>query len=293
VSTPLVFKKAQKSQAKLRLSIAGPSGSGKTYTALAIATNLGKRVAVVDTENSSASKYADKFSFDALNLDTFSPETYIQALEAAKQGDYDVVVIDSLSHSWFGKDGAIEQADRAEKRIGNKFAAWRDVTPLYNRMIMSIIQAPFHVIATLRTKTEYVIEENERGKKVPKKVGLQAIAKENSEYEFDVVGEMNQENDLVITKTRCSLLNNQVYKRPGADIAKILQAWLSDGPKAEEASKAEDTSPVNGWLNRIANSGSLPELEMLAVEIRKLDGKSQSLLIEPYKTRKSILQGVQ
>src|SRR5947208_2781832 len=66
------FARATKHQAKLRLTLDGPSGSGKTYSALAIATALGARIALIDTEHGSAKKYAgDPFVFDLLELDSF------------------------------------------------------------------------------------------------------------------------------------------------------------------------------------------------------------------------------
>ena len=125
----LAFQKATKRQAKLRMALIGPSGSGKTFTALTLATALGKRVGVIDTEHGSASKYADRFAFDCLNLTSFSPGTYVEAIAAAAAAGFDVLIIDSLSHAWSGKDGALEQVDKkaAASRSGNSFTAWRDV----------------------------------------------------------------------------------------------------------------------------------------------------------------------
>lgn len=228
------FKKATKTQARLRLALIGPSGSGKTYSALAIAKHLGDRVAVIDTERGSASKYADLFSFDALELDTFAPTTYVEAIHAAEAAGYDVLIIDSLSHAWMGKEGALEQVDRAAKRSqsNNSYTAWRDVTPMHNALIDAILQSACHIIVTMRAKTEYVLEENERGKKVPRKVGMAPVQRDGMEYEFDVVGDMNQENDLIISKTRCPALTGQVINKPGEQIAKTLKVWLSDGAPA-------------------------------------------------------------
>src|SRR6185295_1456227 len=105
VMTDFTFTKATKKAAKGRIAIDGPSGSGKTYTALTIATTLGDRIAVIDTEHGSASKYADLFDFDTLHLHRYSPQILIDALAAAAAGGYDVVAIDSLSHFWMGTDG--------------------------------------------------------------------------------------------------------------------------------------------------------------------------------------------
>jgi hypothetical protein len=126
-----MFKKATKTQIKLRLALTGPSGSGKTYSSLALASHLGKRIAVIDTEHGSASRYADLFEFDVVELESFHPNRYVKAIMAAQQAGYDVVVIDSLSHAWMGKDGELELVDRAK----NSFAAWKDVRPLERALI--------------------------------------------------------------------------------------------------------------------------------------------------------------
>ncbi len=219
----------------MRLALIGPSGSGKTYSALRIASHLanGGRVAVIDTEHGSASKYADIFDFDTLELDTFSPQTYIDAIRAADQAGYSVLVIDSLSHAWIGKEGALELVDRAAKRSqsGNTFAAWRDVTPLHNALVDAILQSNCHIIATMRAKTEYAIEEDNRGKKVPRKIGLAPVQRDGLEYEFDVVADMDVDNNMIVSKTRCPALHGQVYAKPGENVAKILVDWLSDGEK--------------------------------------------------------------
>src|SRR5262245_28312049 len=155
------FKQATKKQAKLRMAIIGPSGSGKTYSALAVGQHLGKKIAVIDTESGSASKYVGKFQFDVLELESHEPTTYIEAIEAAEAAGYDVLIIDSLSHAWMGRGGALEQVDRIAKRTqsGNSFTAWRDVTPQHNALVEAMLRCKCHLIATMRAKTEYVMEE--------------------------------------------------------------------------------------------------------------------------------------
>src|ERR1051326_6849372 len=89
----LMFTRAVKTDAKLRLALAGPPGSGKTFTALSLAHALadGQGVAVIDTEHGSASKYADLFPpFDCVNLETFHPDLYIEAIKAAEQAGYEI-----------------------------------------------------------------------------------------------------------------------------------------------------------------------------------------------------------
>lgn len=224
------FKRATKSQAKLRMALMGPSGSGKTFTALSVAGALGK-VAVIDTEHGSASKYGDRFTFDVLELTDYHPQQYIDAIRAAGEGDYEVLVIDSLSHAWNGSGGVLEIVDKAAKRSDSKntFAAWRDATPLHNQLVEALLAAPLHLIVTMRSKTEYVLERDERGKMTPRKVGMAPVQREGMEYEFDVVAEMDMQNTLVVTKTRIPKLTGKVIPCPGAALGETLKAWLMDG----------------------------------------------------------------
>lgn len=235
------------------MAIDGPSGSGKTYTSLLIAQELGERFALIDTEHGTASKYAgDVANFDTVQLESFSPETYVKAIEAARDAGYPVLVIDSLSHAWDGVEGALEQVDKVAKRStsGNSFTAWRDVTPMHRRLVEAILAYPGHVIATMRVKTEYVMETDSRGKTVPKKIGLAPVQRAGIEYEFDVVGDIDHEHDMVISKSRCSKVAEVgVYKKPGKKFAHELLAWLEDGAErvAQPTSPNGEPSPKD-WL---------------------------------------------
>lgn len=228
------FRRATKSQAKLRMAIMGPSGSGKTFTSLAVAATLASepgRVAVIDTEHGSASKYGDRFTFDVLELSDYHPQQYIDAIHAAGESDYEVLVIDSLSHAWNGSGGVLEIVDRAARRSEsrNTFAAWRDATPLHNQLVEALLAVPLHLITTMRSKTEYVLERDERGKMTPRKIGLAPIQREGMEYEFDVVAEMDMTNTLIVGKTRISRLTGKVIPSPGEALGKTLLDWLNDG----------------------------------------------------------------
>lgn len=241
-----MFQKATKSQAKLRMALDGPSGSGKTYTALAIAKHLGQKIALIDTERGSASKYADLFEFDTCDLPSFAPANYVAALQAAGKAGYDVVIIDSLTHAWSGQGGCLDQVDSAAAiNRGNTYVAWRKVTPEHNKLVDAILQAPFHVIGTMRTKTEYVMEANERGKQTPRKVGLAPIQRDGMEYEFDVVADLDLDHRLMISKTRCAALDKYVQERDGEKVAGILKAWLSDGEPSKPIvrSETEESAP--------------------------------------------------
>jgi nucleoside-triphosphatase THEP1 len=226
------FKKATKAAAKLRLGLVGPAGSGKTYTALRVAKGLGGKIAVIDTERGSASLYAGErgIDFDVIELETYEVQKFVDGIKAAVDGGYSVLVIDSLSHAWAGKGGILEFVDNAGKRNqgGGNFGAWREATPQHNRLVDAILGAPLHLICTLRSKVEYVVE-NVGGRNQVRKVGLQPVQRDGLEYEFTVVGDVTQDHDLVVTKTRAAFLKDAVIREAGEDLGQQLAAWLSDG----------------------------------------------------------------
>jgi hypothetical protein len=237
----MTFQKATKKSARLRMALIGVAGAGKTYTALSIASHLGQRIAVLDTERGSASKYSDLFEFDVMEPENFSPKTYVDAIEAAEAAGYDVIILDSLSHAWAGKDGALELVDRAARRAqsNNNFGAWRDVTPLHNAMVDTIIGSKIHIIATMRAKTEYVQEKDPKtGRTSVRKVGMAPVQRDGLEYEFDVVADIDSENNLVVGKTRCPAIAGAVFNKAGKEIALRLKNWLTDGGVAREAAAA-------------------------------------------------------
>lgn len=270
------FKKATKEQAKLRFFLAGPSGSGKTWTALSMAAALGHRVAVIDTEHHSASKYADRFEFDALNLDTPTIKAYEDAIRLACSERYDVLVIDSLTHAWLTAQQMVDDA-AARMKSANSYMAWGSVTPVWNQLLRTIITTNLHVIGTSRSKVDYVLEQV-NGKQVPRKVGMAPIMRDGCEYEFDVSAEMDLDHNMIIGKTRCPELDGKVLKKPGADVAEILLEWVSRGaaPQSETqpATKPEMTpeqTEFNAWVTPHIKAGRLSR-ETVSTSLRLNEG---------------------
>lgn len=226
------FQKATKKQAKARIALDGPSGAGKTWTALTTATSLadGGKIALIDSERGSASKYADRFDFDVLELDgNFHPDRYMEAIRQAASAGYAVVVIDSLTHAWAGSGGVLEVVDAAKTRFGgNSYMAWSVGTPLWQALIDSMLGAPLHVIATMRSKTKFV-EDDSSGKKQYKRAGTETVARDGVEYEFDVVGDLDLDHTMVVSKSRAGERLKDVYRRPGAEFGEEVLAWLTDG----------------------------------------------------------------
>lgn len=246
-----MFTPASKKEAKLRLALVGPSGGGKTWTALALATAMGGKVALVDTENGSASKYADKFCFDTVQLSPpFHPSKFIEAIQTAQMLGYRTVILDSLSAMWTGTGGIVSIVDdiATMSKSQNSFFAWGEGTNLYNELINAIVQSQVHVIGTMRSKQEYVLEKNEKGKVVPTRVGTRPIMRKDFEYEFDMVLTMDLQNKATVTKTRCDELPmGTVVPKPGAGLGRTLMTWLVGAEWVEAKCEAAVNFAAAAW----------------------------------------------
>lgn len=234
-----MFKKAERKQARLRLALAGPSGSGKTYSALQMAKGLGSKIAVIDTEHGSASLYADAAEFDVMELHApYSPERYVEAIQAAEAAGYDVLIIDSYSHEWTGPGGCLEINDETAKARfkGNTWSAWSETTPRHRKLTDKILTSPLHIICTMRSKTETVQGE---GKKIVK-LGLKSEQRDGTDYEFTVVLDVTHDGHYAVaSKDRTRLFQHPEVITP--ETGKKLLAWLNDGRNQEQqASDAAD-----------------------------------------------------
>lgn len=240
---------AVKEQLKARVAITGPSGAGKTYTALQWATAIAESapILVIDSERRSASLYADRFSFDSIDwTPPYDPDELASTIADAA-GKYAVIVIDSISHWWEGEGGVLDIVDGAAPR-GNTFAGWKTGTPKLRSLIEAVVSADAHVIVTMRSKMEYVLEANDKGKQEPRKVGMAPVMRQGVEYEFTVIGDMDLDNVMTISKSRCDTLSGRtIASAKLTDAAGEFLAWLNDGePKATPAQLGEIRALVSG-----------------------------------------------
>ncbi len=224
----MAFKKAERKKAKLRLALCGPSGSGKTYSALRLAAGIGGDIALIDTENGSGSLYSSLCEYDVDEITPpFTVDKYIAKIKEAESAGYNVLIIDSLSHAWAGQGGLLEEVDKRNK--GNSFAAWRDVTPMHNKLIDTILQSKLHIIVTMRSKTAYEIEKDEKGKAVPVKKGMAPIQRDGLEYEFTVVLDLdNKKHVAEAGKDRTGLFDGKIDV-PTEETGRMLKTWLESG----------------------------------------------------------------
>jgi energy-coupling factor transporter ATP-binding protein EcfA2 len=245
-STPAFnpFAKAVKYNAKGRVALTGPAGSGKSFTALMLARALAGpngKIAAIDTEHGSLSKYADLFDFDVLELDSFSPQTFVDALHAAEDAGYSVFLCDSLSHFWMGRDGALEFVDNAKRRAKDQMEGWKQFRPHERAMVDDMIASPMHIICTMRTKTEYQEQVDANGKKKRIKIGLQPVQREGLEYEFDLVGYMDEENTFIADKTRCPEYALKAFTKPTPKDFQPFVEWLKGTIRQPSPARPIDT----------------------------------------------------
>jgi len=271
----MAFAKAERAQLYLRCALFGPSGSGKTMTALrmakGIADKMGVPVAVIDTEARSASKYADRFAFEVDNLEKKTIDHYLVSMESAKKAGYKVLVIDSLSHAW---RELTEEVDRIAQSSASKntFSPWAKVNPKQKRFIDAILNYPGHIIATMRSKTEWVVGEGKNGKTAPEKLGLAPEQGKGIEYEFDLLVELNQRHEAVVTKDRTGKFQDEIIEKPGEDFGVALYDWLASG-KAEITVAPVDNAPAKPMQPKPAQAK--PKTASLTAAPRKKPIKEQ------------------
>lgn len=274
------IEKATKEKAYLRMAIFGISGSGKTYSSLAIASGLGKKTIVIDTERNSASKYADRFSFDVINLNDPSIDHYIDCIRLAGETGYDTLIIDSLSHGW---QQLLEQVDKiaSAKYRGNKWSAWSEGTPLQRKLIQAILSFSGHVLATMRVKTEWTTEKDERtGKNRPIRLGLSPEQGKGIEYEFDMLLDLNPEHTAMVIKDRTGKFQDEIINKPGKEMGKTLKAWLADGVTPKEPIPMEEPATPRETIT-IKDVDSCNDVQKLReMHSQAKDGKIKKFIFE-------------
>lgn len=255
----MALKQAVKHQKKLRMLVTGPSGSGKTYTALAIASALakldgGKEIAVFDTEAGSASLYAGRFTFLTDQIEPpFTPEKIIGALREAEMAGVGVVILDSISHAWAGEGGILDIVNQATAASSSKnqfTQGWSKATPIQNKMIEAILRSPCHVICTARSKTEYALTKDEKGRDKPVKLGMAPVQRPDFEYEFDIVLDMSVSHVGEVTKSRFEGVADKVVEKPGEAFAKLIWEELQGAPVEQKVDR-----PTNDLFERMNQLG--------------------------------------
>lgn len=264
------IRKAERVKSKLRLGLAGPAGSGKTMSALKVANGIGGPVCLIDTERGSGDLYANLYDYSVITLEPpFKPDVLIEAIHAAEKAGFNVIIIDSLSHFWSDEGGILDQADKMQNSGKNRFTLWADLTPQHRRLVNALLNSPKHIIGTMRSKQEYAMETDDKGKASVKKLGLAPVQREGMEYEFTVFFDVSQDHYAKATKDRTNMFGNEVFimdEQTGIRLSK----WLSEGKEDVNELKRE----VMAQFDRLMIP--LPEKSMLkdfiAFAVQKLTG---------------------
>ena len=221
------LRQSERKRAKIKMALQGSAGSGKTYSSLLLAKGLTNgdfsKVAIIDTENGSADLYAHLGQYNVLSLaPPFTPEKYIEAIEVCLKAEMRVIIIDGISQCWD------ELIDFHSKLPGNSFANWSKITPRQKAFVDKILQADAHIIATMRTKQDYVLNQKD-GKYVPEKVGLKAVQRDGVDYEFTLVFDIDSKHFATASKDRTNLFSSKPEFKINSATGKKILDWCNNG----------------------------------------------------------------
>lgn len=227
--------KAERHQVKLRLGLSGPSGFGKTMSALLLAYGITEdwsKIAVIDTENNSASLYSHLGNYNVLTLnEPYSPERYIDAIKICEQQGIEAIIIDSITHEWQGTGGCLS----IHEKLGGRFQDWAKVSPRHQEFINKILNSTSHIITTVRRKIDYSLDLNSNGRTKVTKHGTKEITREGFEYELTVNFELVNDKHLVrVSKDRTGLFMDKPEFVINSATGKKLKQWCNTGKSLEE-----------------------------------------------------------
>lgn len=276
------LQQTKRHNVKLRLGISGASGFGKTYSALQLAygmTGDWSKIAVIDTENSSASLYSDVGNFNVLNLSApYSPERYIEAIDLCEKSNMEVVIIDSITHEWQGEGGCLQ----IHELLGGRFQDWASVKPRHQKFIDAILQSKCHIITTTRRKTDYSLDVGSNGKSKVVKHGTKEITSEGFEYELSVNFELINENHLCkVSKDRTNLFSGKPEFIINSDTGKMLKAWCNQGVSLEDVKKEINaTTTIEGLRHLYQKYNSLKQQIHPLIMTRKSEIENTAQIID-------------
>ena len=246
----LQFTRATRAQVPLKLGITGPSGSGKTTAALKLTRGLvgpDAPIAFLDTENGSASLYADITAFDVLNMaPPYQVAKFVAAIDAATQAGFKALVIDSASAEW---QELLTEKEALDARGGNSFANWGSITKKHEDFLKAVRNASIHLILCLRSKQEHVQDKDANGRTTIRKVGMAAIQREGAEYELTTVFELAMDHNAKASKDRTGLYEGRIEPITEAT-GRELATWLSAGkPLAPNTGEAFAPLSAPEWTD--------------------------------------------
>lgn len=325
-----MFRPAYREQVRLRLALMGGPGTGKTMTALATAASIAHQIrirggrgmiAVADSEQESAKLYAmsraERRAYDGMSPDDgykyicqirkfpidvhemkppFTPAKYVEIIQTAASWGYDITILDSISHAWAGTGGALDRKGKEEDRGANSWSAWRKITPEHNGFVDAMLSTPSHLIATMRMKVAHAMETDKNGKTIIRELGMEEVQREGVRYEFTLVGQMDHDHVLTVTKTRLDgvIGDGDKFEHPGDAFGRKIYGWVNDGdepapsmpvvPLITEPTPDPNAARAEDLLHKIDLAGSAAELRGLVPMMKEIVKDLPSLTAE-FRTR--------
>jgi hypothetical protein len=263
---------ASRKKVKIKMNIASPSGFGKTYSALLLGygiTGNWEKIAVIDTENDSASLYSHLGPFKTLRLDApYSPDRYIEAITACEKAGMELIIIDSITHIWKGTGGILEY----QNALGGRYQDWAKATPLYQKWLNKILQSNCHIITTNRKKQAYNLVTEGNKTKV-EKAGLDDEIRDGYEYEMTLAFEIiNDKHMARASKDRTGLFDHLPEFSITPETGRMILDWC----------QKESEITADNISNRIGECKSIQNL----LSLYKMFPQFQGALHSEYERKK-------
>ena len=276
------LQQAQRHQVKLRLGLSGASGFGKSYSALLLAygiTNDWSKIAIIDTENNSASLYSHLGNYNVLTLnEPYSPERYIEAINTCEKASMEVIIIDSITHEWSGKGGCLQ----IHEDLGGTFQMWAKVTPRHQAFIDAILGSKSHIITTVRRKMDYSLDITSNGKTKVIKHGTKEVTREGFEYELTVNFEFINDKHLVsASKDRTGLFMGKPEFIINSSTGKRLLEWCNQGVSVQDIiQQINSTFSIDDLRQLYQKYGTINEQIKSLIMIRKSEIEKVTQIID-------------
>jgi hypothetical protein len=301
---PFEIRKATRELIWVKVALIAPSGGGKTYSSLRVATGmleelkkLGQsqngKILMANTESSRGLYYANEFTYDIVNMTApHNPENYTDLIEYATQQKYPILIMDGTSPEWEGKGGCLELHQQA----GGTYQAWAKVTPRHDKFIMSLADAPIHIVATMRGKDQYEMQKEDSGKINIKKFGVGAKQRENFEYEFTCTFLIDQKTNLATPqKDNTHLFENEGDQKLTEKHGTKLIQWANSGegytvPVREVKSASDSVKELKEKVVELCKELGGSKNEQLMIAIKEFEPSGNPNKIKDVETLTSLLE---
>lgn len=243
---PRGFAPAVRERHHARIAVEGPKGAGKSRLALQWASVLAGadgNIAAIDTEHRRLAAYAPapfqeaepdpasppwKFWHHAWS-GTFDPVVLVRRSEMAAEavGPNGVVIIDSLTPFWSGRGGIQDIVDASP-------SGWKVGAPVHREMLDALSRLPCHLIVTMRSKTEYVIEEKDMGGRLVhavRRIGGAPDQRLGIDFEFEMIVTLDADHQISVTASACppEFTLSGVAPSYSVNIAQAYATWIEGG----------------------------------------------------------------